>query len=181
VTASRIADCARRAVESGREEAVASGVDRLAAEARELAPDRSVVLGEQRRPLPARLHGLRRRVDEIGEEHRCEHAPPLDRASLPRFDDELGDLAERHPVEPSDLHDPAVADLRRHVPGDLGRGRVGLVVEVGRAVDDQRRHLNRRQRAAHVDVHVHPAQREQRGRAERQTRRARPPDGSAGF
>ena len=67
-------------------------------------------------------------------------------------------------------------DVRRHIARDLGRGRVGLVVEVGRAVDDQRRHLNRRQRAAHVDVHVHPAQREQRPRAERQSRRARPPD-----
>jgi len=69
VTASRIAHPQRiaRAGPSNPDakEAVARCVDRLAAEARELAPDRCVVPGEQRRPVAARLHGLRRRVDEI--------------------------------------------------------------------------------------------------------------------
>src|SRR5205085_1301330 len=74
------ADRARRAVEAGREEAVPGGVDRLAAEARELAPDRGVVLRQEGRPRAAELRGPGGRVDEIGEENGREDAPALDRA-----------------------------------------------------------------------------------------------------
>ena len=80
------ADRSRRPVEPGGEETVAGGVNRLAPEARELAPDDRIVLLEQRRPRAARLQRSHGRVDEIGEQDRRENAAPLHRPLLPRID-----------------------------------------------------------------------------------------------
>ena len=99
---------------------------------------------------------------------------PLHCPLLPRVDDELPDLLEREPVEAPDLENPAAGDLRRHEARDLRRRRVRLVVEIGCAMHDQRRRLDRRERAPHIDVHVHAAQRQQGARAHRQTCCARP-------
>ena len=80
-TASRIdgahADGARRPVER-REEPVAGRVDLAAAEALELAPDERVVPLEQVAPAPvAELRRPLGRADDVGEEHRREHAVGL--------------------------------------------------------------------------------------------------------
>src|SRR5262245_27293900 len=62
-------------VEAGGEEAVTGCIDRLAAEAGELAPDGSVVLREGARPLSAVLDRSCGRRDEVGDENGRRHAP----------------------------------------------------------------------------------------------------------
>ena len=164
------ADRPRRAVKAGGEEPIAGRVDRLTPKTRELTPDDCVVFGQERRPGAARLECSRRRVDEIRKEDRREHAPPLNRPLLPGLDGELRDVRIRKPVEAPDLEDPAAGDLRRHVVGDLGCRRIGVVVEIGAAMDDQSRRLDGGERASHVDIHVHSSEREQRTRAHRESR-----------
>ena len=86
------ADRARRPVEA-REEPVARGVDLAPAKALELAPNRGVVSLQQLAPAPvAELGRPLRRADDVGEEHRREHAVGLGR--LAHAGQELADLVE---------------------------------------------------------------------------------------
>jgi len=88
----RAANRARRPL-AEREEPVACGVDLLASEARQLAPNRVVMAPEQLGPRAvAELARLIRRVDDVGEEnrrkHTCRHRRRL------RTRQELFDLVE---------------------------------------------------------------------------------------
>src|SRR6266545_150282 len=129
-----------QAVEA-REEAVAGRVELGAAEARELAADKRVVLAEQLAParIPE-LRRLRRRSDDVREEHRCEHAVRLrlfPGALLPGFLQETFELSqgcvrvarEERVIGAGDFHVPRSGD----VLDEIARGVDGEGVLAGTA------------------------------------------------
>ena len=154
------ADRARGPVE-GREEPVARGIDLAPVEAGELASHRGMVLLEQVAPAPvAELGGLLGRADEIGEQHRRQHAigrpPPRVARSGTRGSPRRVVIG----IEPGTWSSPGSSTY--FAPG-IRRARIAGVLDVAdlvvRRVDDQRRHVDRRHDVADVDVEGHAHER----------------------
>ena len=107
--------------------------------------------------LPAaQPHGVRARLGHVGAEHRREHR--LRRGRPPRAGEKLLHLAQhqvgvaevRPVVDRVELEHSRAGDVVGKVPAGLERGHLVLV-----GVDHQRRHPDRRQDAADVDLNVH--------------------------
>ena len=160
-TASRMragaADGARGAVE-GREDAVAGEPGLLAPCAFQLGADDRVVSREQL--LPARvaeLGGPLGRADDVREQHGREHAVRLARAPRPR--DELLDLVDELVLCCPRTGSGRSLEARRAsrsgcAPRGTGRPRPAPTVS-SRPVQDERRHPDRREDVADVDLHRH--------------------------
>ncbi len=148
--------------------------------ARELRAHEAVVALDEIVPLAvAELDRLLRRADDVGEEHRREHA--VDLRLLPsslgpdavqelrdRFDDLVG-------VDPGRVVDPGQLDQLR------AGNALSEVATVARwdplvdAVNEPRGHANRRQHVADVDLHVHASELTYRRGARALPLEARPP------
>ena len=120
---------------------------------------------------PATIAELRRplaRADDVREEHGCEHTVQLGvcRPLLGERDREALDLSTMVSLSPyhgqwgppRKLLESCAGDLRRH-PTRRGDGQVILA-----AVQHERRHPDRRQHVAHVDLRVHPGEHLDRAR-----------------
>ncbi len=148
-------DRAGRSVEPG-EEAVARGVDLTAVEALKLAPDLGIVPAEQFLPsLVAQLDRAFRGVDDVGKQQRGQDA--LDRRQRPDAGKELLDLVQ-HGVGVARKEKVVVAvDFHELGSGDVV-GEVATHLEphhpVGPPVEHERRHLDRGQHVADVQLRI---------------------------
>ena len=166
------------AVEGG-EEPVARGVDLAAPEAAELAADEVVVSLEE--VAPAAIPeggGLLRGADDVGEEDGGEH--PVGLGAVPDAGQELLDLVEDRVrvvrpgqvIDAGQLDEPGSRDLLGHVAAAADRER-----PIAGAVEDERRHADRWQHVADVDLGVHLEQRQRRRLGSRPSAGAAPTTG----
>ena len=153
-------DAARRAVER-RKEAIAGGVDLAAAVAGEDVADGRVVALQQRAPLAvAELLCSFRRADDIGEEHGRQDLLGLRR--LPEAGEKLARLRNHLicDVEPGDVIPPLELDesSTRNLlgqPAPLPERHDGI----GRCVQNERGHVDRRSDVADIDFAAEPHER----------------------
>jgi len=146
-------DGSRRSVES-REESVARRIDLAATVSSQQSPDPLVVGGKELSPGPiAELGSALGRAHDVRERHRREHSVSSRRRTsdchelLDLIDDRVAAPDERDVVHAGKLHEDRALDLVGHV-SHLSRGDD----PVSLATDHERRHMDRGQRLAEVDV-----------------------------
>ena len=149
-------DCASRSVES-RNEGIANGIDLASVETRQLLSYQSVMLFEKLQPAAITpIHDRLGRADNVGEEHRGEHAVGLT-GRLDSGQQFLDFVDNRVPSlrPPGMIHARHFDKARtRDVFGE--KAAFGeLHITIPGAVHDERRHPNTRQHFTDIDRRVH--------------------------
>ena len=103
------------------------------------------------------------RTDDVGEQDRSEHA--VDVGGRAHAGEEFLHFVEHCVLVPYPRQMIDAGELDQARTGDVPRQEASFLdvgVQIAHALQDQRRHANRRQHGADIDLRVHPQQRNSR-------------------